>query len=63
MVSELSGDWLCDGGLADALEMGVYFERVEKRAVVMREFLGKHEGLFPQKLTPGREPTDEDVPK
>ena len=30
---------------------------------VMRELLNRHECLFPQKLVPMWEPTDEDVPK
>lgn len=30
---------------------------------VMHELLREHEGLFPQKLVPVWEPTDEDVPK
>ncbi len=30
---------------------------------VMHELLKRHEGLFPQKLVPMWEPTDEDVPK
>lgn len=30
---------------------------------VMHELLRRHEGLFPQKLEPIYEPTDEDVPK
>ena len=30
---------------------------------VMNELLRKHESLFPQKLEPRWEPTDEDVPK
>ena len=30
---------------------------------VMNELLGQHESLFPHKLVPTWEPTDEDVPK
>jgi hypothetical protein len=30
---------------------------------IMHELLKRHEGLFPQKLIPVYEPTDEDVPR